>query len=327
MTAFDDVEYGTAAELSEDHEGVTYAARRRFRTIALQELQTMDLPERVMVLSPIIPTKGLAMIYAARGVGKTQIGLGASYAVATGGSFLKWTAPQPRRVLYVDGEMPARALQDRINILAASGSTMPSGDYFRFLAMDMQELGTSCNLANPEDQKAVEAELKGAELVVFDNLSTLVSAGRENDAESWDAMQAWLLHLRRRGVSVLMIHHAGRGENARGTSKREDVLDTVIPLKRPEDYVATEGARFEVHLTKARGIFGQDAEPFEAKLETLDGRAEWTMRGIQDQEVEQVLDMSKSRMSVRDIALELSVSKSKVSRIQAALKSDGRLSN
>ena len=140
-------------------------------------------------------------------------------------------------------------------------------------------------------------------------------------------MQAWLLQLRRRGVSVLMIHHAGRGENARGTSKREDVLDTVIHLKRPEDYTAAEGARFEVHLTKARGIFGQDAEPFETKLETLDGRAEWTMRGVQDQEVEQVLDMSNSRMSVREIAQELSISKSKVSRIQAALRSEGRLSN
>ena len=285
----------------------------------------MAIPEREMVLSPIVPAKGLAMIYAARGVGKTQIGIGASYAVATGGSFLRWSASKPRRVLYIDGEMPARALQDRINILASSGGTMPSPDYFRFLAMDMQELGTSCNLAAPEDQKAIEAELKGSELVVFDNLSTLVSAGRENDAESWDAMQSWLLHLRRRGVSVLMIHHAGRGENARGTSKREDVLDTVIHLKRPEDYIATEGARFEVHLTKARGVFGDDAAPFEAKLEMVDGKSIWTMRGIQDQEVEQVLDMSNARMTVRDISQELGLSKSKVSRIQAKLKEDGRM--
>jgi hypothetical protein len=51
------------------------------------------------------------------------------------------------------------------------------------------------------------------------------------------------------------------GENARGTSKQEDALGSIIHLKRPEDYTATVGARFEVHLTKARGIFGQDAEP------------------------------------------------------------------
>lgn len=297
----------------------------RFKTVALQELQAMAIPEREMVLSPIVPAKGLAMIYASRGVGKTQIGIGASYAVATGGSFLRWKALQPRRVLYVDGEMPARALQDRINMLASSGGAMPSPDYFRFLAMDMQELGTSCNLASPEDQQAIEAELKGAELVIFDNLSTLVSAGRENDAESWDAMQAWLLHLRRRGVSVLMIHHAGRGENARGTSKREDVLDTVIHLRHPDDYSPEQGARFEVHLKKARGIFGEDAAPFEAKLAVEDGRAVWTTQALLDLEVEQVLDMANAKMSVRDIASELGIGKSKVDRIKAKLRAEGRL--
>ena len=72
-------------------------------------------------------------------------------------------------------------------------------------------------------------------------------------------MQGWLLKLRRLGKTVLLIHHSGRGENARGTSKREDVLDTVIQLKQPEDYDIEQGARFEVHLTKARGIHGDDA--------------------------------------------------------------------
>lgn len=310
-----------------EHIDLPRAAREqsRFRTVALQELQEMVIPEREMVLSPILPAKGLAMIYAARGVGKTQIGIGASYAVATGGNFLRWRAPQPRRVLYIDGEMPTKALQDRINMLAPSGGIMPDRDYFRFLAMDMQELGTSCNLASPEDQKAIEAELKGAELVVLDNLSTLVSAGRENDAESWDAMQAWLLHLRRRGVSVLMIHHAGRGENARGTSKREDVLDTVIHLKHPDDYSPEQGARFEVHLKKARGIFGEDAVPFETKLAVEDGRAVWTTQALLDMEVEQVLEMAQANMSVRDIAAELGIGKSKVDRIKAKLRTEGRL--
>jgi putative DNA primase/helicase len=45
------------------------------------------------------------------------------------------------------------------------------------------------------------------------------------------------------------------------------VLDTVISLRRPPDYDAQEGARFEVHYTKARGFLGEDAEAFEAWLE------------------------------------------------------------
>ena len=300
-------------------------SRTGFVTINVNELRAMKLPKREMVLAPILPTKGLAMMFAQRGIGKTHVGLGAAYAVATGGNFLKWRASESRKVLYVDGEMPAQALQERIDAICQTGGDMPHSDYLRFLPMDLQELGIGLNLARDEDQLAVESELKGAEFLVLDNLSTLVSAGRENDAESWDAMQAWLLNLRRKGVAVLLVHHAGRGGNARGTSKREDVLDTVIHLKRPENYQTTEGARFEVHLTKARGVFGEDASPFEAKLEMMNGQNVWTTCAIADLEMEQVIDMTGSKMSVRDIASELGIGKSTVSRLQAKARAEGRL--
>ncbi|MFK4486704.1 hypothetical protein ABIA45_001782 [Bradyrhizobium sp. USDA 336] len=61
--------------------------------------------------------------------------------------------------------------------------------------------------------------------------------------------------------------HAGRGGNARGTSKREDVLDTIIQLKHPERLRSRQRGNFEAHVTKARGVFGEDALAFEAKLE------------------------------------------------------------
>ena len=68
------------------------------------------------------------------------------------------------------------------------------------------------------------------------------------------------------GRAVLFVHHAGKGGPQRGTSRKEDVLDSVIALRRPEDYKASEGARFEVHFEKTRGFTGPDAEPFEATL-------------------------------------------------------------
>jgi putative DNA primase/helicase len=192
--------------------------------------------------------------------------------------------------------------------------------------MDRQELGMSLNLAKPEHQAALEPNLVGVELLVIDNISTLVSGGRENDADSWDAMQAWLLQLRRQGISVLLIHHAGRGDNARGTSKREDVLDTVIHLKRPEDYDPEQGARFEVHLTKARGVFGDAALPFEAQLEVIDGRAYWTCKTLRDGELDEVEELTQAGHTVREIADQTGLSKSKVSRIQNKLRVEGRLS-
>ena len=49
-------------------------------------------------------------------------------------------------------------------------------------------------------------------------------------------MQNLVLAPRRKSVSVLLVQHAGRSGNAHGTSRHEDVLDTMISLKRPDDY-------------------------------------------------------------------------------------------
>ena len=164
--------------------------------------------------------------------------------------------------------------------------------------MDRGGVGVSINLSRLADQD-VEAHLGDAELLIIDNLSTLVNGGRENDADSWDAMQAWLLQLRRRDITVLLVHHAGRGGEARGTSKREDVLDTVIQLKRPADYEVEEGARFECHLTKARGVFGEDAMPFEARLTVADGRDDWTCTTLEDRALAEVIALTQEGLSVR----------------------------
>lgn len=67
-----------------------------------------------------------------------------------------------------------------------------------------------------------------------------------------------------------------QGMRPSGSSRREDVLDLVMCLRHPEDYSSTEGARFELHFDKTRGLYGDDAKPFEARLEVRDGAALWT---------------------------------------------------
>src|SRR5262249_48443695 len=79
----------------------------RLQPLNLESFLSLAIKPREMILNPIIPEKGLAMLYASRGTGKTHVALGIAYAVATGTKFLKWNAPKPRRVLLIDGEMPA----------------------------------------------------------------------------------------------------------------------------------------------------------------------------------------------------------------------------
>ncbi|MER9005656.1 AAA family ATPase [Mesorhizobium sp. M0862] len=289
--------------------------RPALKWFASHEFTSMTLKPRDFILEPIIRTGSLAMLSAFRGVGKTQVAIGIAHAAATGGAFLNWRAPVPRDVLYVDGEMPGADLQERLRMF----SQVSSGR-LRILPMDEQEIGVSLNLSQTESQERLEAILGPTELLILDNRSTLTSGGRENEAESWDTMQSWQLKLRRRGVSVLLIEHEGRGGNPRGTSKREDVLDTLITLKHPDDYSIEDGARFEVHLGKARGVFGEAAKPFEAKLEIRDGEAQWTVKDLQDVEADLVMTMTGDGASVRDIAAATGLSKSKVNRIQARSK-------
>jgi len=285
---------------------------QRLRPLDLAELFALDIKPRGMVLEPIIPEKGLAMLYAARGTGKTHVALGIAYAVATGSSFLKWRAPRARRVLLVDGEMPAAALRERLRRIS-NGET-PTPTTLRIMA-DLVEHGIG-NLASLRVQAELDPFLDGVELLILDNLSSLTATLRENDADGWGPIQQWLLRLRRRGISVLIVHHAGKGGEQRGTSRREDVLDTSLSLRRPGDYVPTQGARFTVHIEKGRGIHGAHARPFEASLEIRDDKTIWTMREIEDAERARVAALVKTGMSIRDIAQETGIKRSTVHRLK-----------
>ncbi len=256
-------------------------AAGRLKPISVEDFLAVQIPPREFLLRPWLPSQGVVMVYSERGVGKTHFALGVAYAVASAGRFLQWEAPKARRVLYIDGEMPAVAMQERLaGIVAASEKETPK-DFLRLITPDLQEAGLP-DLSDPAGQAAVDRLLDGVELLVLDNISTLFRGGVENEAESWAPVQEWVLKLRQRRTSTMFVHHAGKGGQQRGTSRREDILDTTIRLKRPADYQATDGARFEIHFDKARGLCGEDARPVEARMETRDGKAFWTTKDMDE---------------------------------------------
>lgn len=301
----------------------------KYRCLNIAELITRDYPPREMILAPVLAVQSLSMIFAMRGVGKTFFALSCAYAVASGGGvFGRWFAPRPARVLYIDGEMPAVTLQERLKSIAISAdSDITDPDMLRILTPDEQD-GPMPNLGTREGQEAVEPFLEGVALVVVDNLATLARTGKENDSDSWVPVQEWLLALRRRGISVLLVHHAGKNGSQRGTGAKEDILDTVIELKRPGDYRAEQGARFEVHFTKARGLYGEDTEPFEAMLSIDEqGQCSWTTRKVADLVEQRVLELLEAGCSEREIAEELKddhVGRTRIRRIRQFFEAQGK---
>jgi len=286
------------------------------RPLSVAQFLELDIPPRELVLAPWLPEKGLVMVHSPRGVGKTHFALAVAYAVATGGEFLGFKATRPRRVVYLDGEMPANAMQHRLAALVASfRGDPPDPSYFKILSADLIDGGLP-DLADAAGQREIDAAIGDAELILADNISTLVRSGKENEAEGWLPVQGWALAHRRAGRSALFVHHAGKGGLQRGTSRREDVLDSVISLRRPQDYQPEQGARFELHFEKSRGFFGDDARSFEARYEERDGTALWTRTEIADAELGRVVDALRDGMSIREAADALGVHRAKVERLK-----------
>lgn len=310
-------DYGDEAVIDEGTENT-------LRAVELADFLAMELPPRELILSPWLPKAGLCMIHARPGVGKTHLSLNIAYSVATGSPFLNWRVDHPKGVLFIDGEMPAAVLQERLAQIVAMHGHRSAPKKLLFVTPDFQDLGMP-DLGTTAGQNQINHFITDdIDLVIVDNLSCLVRTGKENDSDSWQPVQTWALNLRAKGKSVLFIHHSSKGGVQRGSSKKEDVLDTVISLKRGEDYSQDKGACFIVSFEKARGFHGNDAKPFEAQLATNPcGKTGWVTRSLEESTYDKVVSLLNDGLSQKEISDELKISKGTVSKYVKRAKEEG----
>jgi hypothetical protein len=173
------------------------------------------------------------------------------------------------------------------------------------------------DLATLEGQAAV-AEIMPAktELVMVDSLSSLARGDRkENDAESWVPIADWALAQRVAGRSVLFFHHANKRGEQRGTSKREDLLETVLVLRSPANCEPHKGAKFEVHIEKSRGLCSE-FQAIEAELTAPQGGTGvvWSFKPLEQTRAQKIRRLHADGMSKNEIAEELHIDRSTVYR-------------
>ena len=281
------------------------------KCISLSDFVRLDIPKAKDLLSPWLTEQSSTMIYANRGVGKTFFSLNCAYALASGKGFLKYESEQKTPVIYLDGEMQAPLMIDRLN--GISGGNV-DGVPIHIVTPDLQGDKGVPDISTAEGQAEIDEMIEevGAKVIFVDNLSTLSRSGQENDSDSWNPIQTWAIKHRSQGRSIVFIHHANKGGGQRGTSKKEDILDNVIYLKRPEDYdESKDGAKFEVVFEKSRSLFGKDTATILASL-SQDGAWSWDYVLNKDSKA---LDMFESGMKQKDIAKELDVSTSCVCKM------------
>lgn len=91
-----------AFEEAERREEAAEIARRKrmlgdnLRPMDVESFLRLDLPRRDCLLDPVFPERGLAMLYAPRGVGKTWAALAIGLAVVGGMAMWRWPLPSAR---------------------------------------------------------------------------------------------------------------------------------------------------------------------------------------------------------------------------------------
>jgi hypothetical protein len=293
--------------------------------IDFDTLRSIELPERRTFLFPWLTEQSMTLVYSWRGTGKSFFILGIINAVTKGEKFGPWEAVEPVPCLYLDAEMPAGMLQERAEEMGIGRATKAPA---RLISMNYAlDLGLPRrNLIDPEWRGQLSEILisGGYKLFFVDNISSLTPEIEENAKQAWDVINQWALELRFRGVSTVLLHHAGKSGAQRGTSGREDNVDTSILLKRPADFQVTDGCRFVCVFEKDRCTEGRQLLA-EYEFQYQDGL--WTFANSKTKGREQVLKLLDQGKSQKQVADELSKDKGWISRVRREAINSGWLTD
>lgn len=246
--------------------------------LTAEQLEALVIPPRPALLDQWLCEGDLGYIYAPRGVGKTWLAMALPGAISTRSPLGLWQAgeeappaappaasspedtpvtpeedpaptpaPAPSHipVLYVDGEMALKHSKYR-----ARGLDLSKVHHLHHEHLFNQS-GTAVNIGEPEDRQRLTQALieQGYRVLILDNLSSLASGIDENKGTDYEPLANWLLDLRRRKITVIVIHHAGRNGMMRGHSKREDACSWIIELRNARQET-DPGAKFISHFAK-----------------------------------------------------------------------------
>jgi len=231
------------------------------QTINSATLLSRAIEQRGFILGQWLTEQSLSMIYAPRGLGKTNFCLWLACSVAAGKKFLHWDAQQKRKVLYIDSEMCLSELKNRVEHISLS--LQDNFNNLRFVSPDLLETSSLPDLSVPDGQEIINTVIGDAELIVIDNLSSLL----RKKPNSWLVVQDWLLKLKRQRKAVLIVHHANKLGAQRGSSRHEDAMDCVIALKKSDGYSITNGCQFDLRFEKCRSLISDDIKPLHCALQ------------------------------------------------------------
>ncbi len=228
-----------------------------FRIEGLPDVRTLD-GRTEWLLDGLIPRGAITLLTGDSGVGKSTLALAIAGAVAHGQPCLG-CSPKQARALYVDGENPLHVAKERLERLGIASTD----------ALHIWGGWNDPTPTGPDSPEVIEFARERSGLIVYDSLIQFHRGSEQDSSETRRYLNQYR-HLANQGAAVLLLHHTGKGENAkqyRGSSDIKAAVDQAFCL--------------ELIGEAERSIRTLRLTPFKSRIAHVDPlRIEWSEQGF-----------------------------------------------
>lgn len=213
---------------------VTGEAGEDIRPVAIADALAEPKPEEEWVINGLLPVKGIALLAAEGGVGKSTLAAQLCAGLAAGQGFFGFDAGSAVPTLFLEAEGSRERFVERIGVALANLSIPPAGLPFYI----QPKAWRPCLNGTTADTIRV----CGARLVILDTVG-LFERFDENSATEFKALVINPLRKlgEETGAAFLLIHHQGKPNEMRkgrhkirGTSAFVDDVDLAMRLEAPD---------------------------------------------------------------------------------------------
>tara|TARA_R110000851_G_scaffold101143_1_gene217175 strand:+ start:883 stop:2772 length:1890 start_codon:yes stop_codon:yes gene_type:complete len=254
----------------------------------LHEYMKLPIQKPKFLVERLIKENSINWVSGPKGNGKSEYILGLTHSLCRGVPFLNYKCPVPMPVLYVDGEMDPYDLIERAEAYIEKMG-MPLSNYFNIMNFALQEHEVIPDIKDELGQRLILEEAKIIEtatgkrpIIVLDNLRSL-SNYKENDSDEFRLINSWLLALRAKRYTSLIVDHHGKavGGGPRGTSTKTDNANLSILINSVREK-GNPNMVMKVAFDKARGLRPDETEEYEAVYDFHGGWIAQEARGTKN---------------------------------------------
>lgn len=209
---------------------------KKFKPQMAGDLKKKTLKPREEYLGYLIQSQTIVNFNAPSGICKTWLAMCACTAIATGGECFDWKAQKPRKIVYLDAEMPEVDTQSRVHCFS-NGLSAESLRLFdqNFQIMNVDGAGQDLpDLTGELGQRIVEHYCKTADVLVIDNFISVFPETDDKDTLRMKQFTSWMRKLRAAGITVITINHTTKDLKRLGSVVLDTYNDVTVDIREPE---------------------------------------------------------------------------------------------